>query len=209
MIIILVFYNIILLAINVWLPCRQKKRNYGPLENFMTAVRFAQSPGKFKTEIYLRQHHMDIIKEIFNRKKSHFMMISWHGNAFRFTGPLWCEWTDHPHKGSMIWSRDVFSLLAWTNYLTNSQVTIDQISVSLRERTAMVTCESPSQTVQSFDVFFVVCLNKLLNKQSSYPKFEIKADRPLHRSIVDSCPKGQQCGGLTFLLAWISCWTNS
>ena len=136
----------------------ERKRNYEPLEKFMRAVRFAQRPSKFKTEIYFRQHHMDIIKIIFNRKNSHFMMMSWHGNAFRITGPLWGEWTDHPHKGIMIRSFDVFSLLAWTNYLTNNKVTIDQISVSLCEGTALVTCESPSQTDIAEFWCFLCCL---------------------------------------------------
>ena len=40
--------------------------------------------------------------------------------------------SDFLHKGLVIWSFDVFSLLAWTNYLTNRQVALDQISVSLR-----------------------------------------------------------------------------
>ena len=66
------------------------------------------------------------------------------------------------------------------------------------------------QTVQSVDVFFVVCLNKPLNKQSSFPKFEIKADGPLHRSKVSGSlsKKTSNAEAWLFLLAWISCWTN-
>ena len=165
----------------------------------MTAVRFAQSPSRFKTGIYFRQHHMDITKVISNWKKSHFMMMSRHGNPFRITGPLWGEWTDHPHKGAMIWSFDVFSLLAWTNYLTNSQVTIDQNSVSLREGTALVTCESPSQTDSAEFWCFLCCLpQQTVDQAVTFPKIwnqSWQALVPFNCGLLSK--KGQQCGGLT------------
>ena len=157
--------------------------------------------SKFKTEICFRQHNRDLIKMIFDWKKSHFMIRSWHGNAYWIYGPLWGKWTDHQWFPSQwyIWSFDVISL-AWTNYLTNSQVAKDHIlvHVSLWGLTALVTCASPSQTDSAEfqnDVFFVVCLNRLLNKfpeimkKNSSQKFDIKANRLLHWSTVDSCPK--------------------
>ena len=61
--------------------------------------------------------------------KSHqnFITKSWHGSAFRISGPLWGESTGDrgvPFTKSPRWGDLVFPLIsAWTNCLTNIRVT--------------------------------------------------------------------------------------
>ena len=191
------FYKIILLATNVNLPCIRKKSNHGPLENFMTAVRCAESPNKFKTEICFRQHYMDITKVISNWKQSHFMMTSWHGNASRIIGPLSGGWRDHQwfplqraNDMELWWVFFVVSL----NKLFNKQSGCHRLNLSI---TPWWNCSGhlwiPLTNMQcsffSFSLLFDPTNRWTSSQVPRNLKFETKTDRPLHWSMMDSCPK--------------------
>ena len=157
---------------------------------------------------------MDTMKVISNWRKSHFMMTPWYGTISALL--VLCEANElttngFPHKRLVIWIFDFFSLWAWTNYLTSSQIAGAQISAALCDGLLWSLVNPFTNRQCRVYVFFVVCLNKLLNKQSSSPKFDIKADRPLHWSMVDYCPKWPMMRRLHafVLLAWIYRWTNS
>ena len=93
--------------------------------------------------------------------------MSWHGKAFCKTGPLWGESTSlwwSPLTRGQYFGVSIFTLLfAWISCWTNSQFVGD-----------LVTDEFPSQrpVKRSFDIFFDLCLNKQLSKQSRRRWFE-------------------------------------
>ena len=157
---------------------------------------------------------MDTMKVISNWRKSHFMMTSWYGTLSALL--VLCEANEpttngFPHKRLVISIFDFFSLWAWTNYLTSSQIAGAQISAALCVGLLWSLVNPLTNRQCRVLCFLCYLLNKLLNKQSSSPKFDIKVDRPLHWSMVDYCPKRPMMRRLHafFLLAWINRWTNS
>ena len=106
-----------------------------------------------------------------------------------------------------------FARLSFMGPLKNSQVAIDRIFVSLNEGTALVTCESPSQTNSAEFWCFLYCLPQQPAEQAvEFPEIwdqSWQGHAPVNGGFMSKKASNMEAWCFLFLLAWISSWTNS
>ena len=190
-----------------------RKKENEPLENFMTAIRFTQSPSKFKTEKYFRQRHMDITIVIFNRKKSHFMMMSWHAKSFPHYWPFVRRMNGSPSQGDNdmeLWCFFIVSL----KKLFSKQSSYHKSNFCITpwgdySGHLWIPITNRQCWVLMFSLLFVSTNYWTSSQASEIWNQSWQALAPFNGGFLSKKASNAEASLLFFLLAWISCWTNS